>query len=143
MKTLGVMISPALVWDKQFTMMVNKMKEAVRKLNNTEMVTITVSMYYNIYLIKNVYYSCRILSISQKQEEILKKICKPVILRKLRLSIKFLINVLHTRKLVLEVGLMSLSTIIDILLFKLYISHNWGNSEVALIMNVLEENAWL
>ena len=118
------MISPALVWDKQFTMMVNKMKEAVRKLNNTEMVTITVSMYYNIYLIKNVYYSCRILSISQKQEEILKKICKPVILRKLRLSIKFLINVLHTRKLVLEVGLMSLSTIIDILLFKLYISHN-------------------
>ena len=73
-KTLGVMISPALVWDKQFNMMIEKMKEAVRKLNNTEMVTTTASMCYNVYLIKNVHYGCGILSLSQKQENALKKI---------------------------------------------------------------------
>ena len=49
-------------------MMVEKMKEAVRKLSNTEMITTTASMYHNTYLIKNIYiyiyYSCRILRTS-------------------------------------------------------------------------------
>jgi len=59
-------MSPLLTWDKQFNAMVGKMKEAIRKLNNTEMVMTIASMYCNMYLIKNVYYGCRIFSISQK-----------------------------------------------------------------------------
>jgi len=134
-------MSPSLTWDKQFNAIVRKIKEAIRKLNNTEMVTITASMYYNVYLIKNVYYGCGIFSISQKQEEILMKIYKPVILRKLGLSITFPRNVLYARKSVLGVRLISPSTIIDILALKLYVGYNRDKNEVAKTIKILEENA--
>ena len=71
------------------------------------------------------------------------KIYEPVILRKLGLSIKFPSNILYARKSMLGVKLMSPSTIMDILALKLYIGYNRGESEVAKIIKILEENAWL
>ena len=118
------MMSPSLVWEKQFDIMVIKLKEAVRKLNNMEMITTLALIYYNVYLITNVYYGCGIFSISKKQEDILMKIYEPVILQKLGLSIKFPRNVLYARKSALEVGLIAPSTIIDTLALKLYVGHN-------------------
>ena len=133
----------SLVWDKQFCMMVGKLKEAVRKLNNTEMITTTTSMYYNAYLISNVYYGSGIFSISKKQEEILKKIYEPIILQKLKLSKKFPRKILYARKSVLGVGLMAPSTVLDILAIRAYVGHQRGESGVSKIIQILEQNAWL
>jgi len=136
-------MSPSLVWDKQFCMMVGKLKEAVRKLKNTEMITTTASMYYNAYLITNVYYGYGILNITSKQEEILKKIYEPIILQKLQLSIKFPRKILYARKSALGVGLMAPSTIIDSLALKAYVSHQRGESNISKIIQILEQNVWL
>ena len=135
------MMSPSLVWDKQFCMIVGKLKEAVRKLKNTKMITTTALMYYNAYLITNVYYGCRILNITSKQEEILKKIYKPIILQKLQLSIKFPRKILYARKSALGIGLMAPSTIIDSLALKAYVSHQRGESNISKIIQILEQNA--
>ena len=79
-------MGPSLMWDSQFVAMVNKMKEAIGRLKNTEIIVSTASMYYNIYLSKKVYYRSGIFYITDQQEDILKKIYKPVILRKMELS---------------------------------------------------------
>ena len=51
------------------------------------------------------------------------KIYKSIILRKLRLSEKFLQRILYARKLALGVGLMKLSIIIAIMALKLYLGY--------------------
>ena len=97
-RTLGAMISPALIWDAQFVKMVNKMKDAIGSLKNTTMAVSTASMYYNMCLIKKVYYGCGILKLNDSQVKILKTIYESVILNKLGLSVKFPRKVLHARK---------------------------------------------
>jgi hypothetical protein len=140
-KTLGMMIGPVLNWKSQFTEMVKKMKEAIGKLNKTEMITSTASLYYNMYLIKKVYFGCGIITITEQQEEILKKIYEPVILRKMGLSEKFPRAVLYSRQTALGVGLMSPKTIIDSLALKLYVGHQRYRSELSKMIRINEENA--
>ena len=142
-KTLGVMMGPALTWDYQFVMIVNKMKEVIGKLKNAVVMVSTASMYYNMYLYKKVYFGSRVLSLNQKQEDILKKIYEPVILKKMGLSEKFPRLMLYSRKTALGVGLMSPNTIISTLALKLYLGHNRSKSELSKVININEENARL
>ena len=139
-RTLGVMMGPALIWDAQFVTMVNKMKDAIGKLKNTTIAVSTASMYYNMYLIKKVYYGGGVFSITNRQETILKNIYETVILNKMGLSQKFLLKALYARKLALGVGLMSPSTILNILALKLYVSHKRGETEVSKMIRINEEN---
>ena len=53
-------MGPALIWDVQFAVMANKIKEAVGKLKNTTIALSTASMHYNMCLIKKVHYGGRI-----------------------------------------------------------------------------------
>ena len=122
-KTLGVMMGPALIWDAQFVQMVNKMKDAIDALKNTTIAISTASMYYNMYLIKKVYYGGGIFSLNKRQETILMNIYESVILTKMGLSVKFPRRVLYARKTALGVGLMAPSTIMSMLALKLYLSH--------------------
>jgi len=119
------------------------MKDAISKLKNTTIATSTASIYYNMYLIKKVYYGCGILTINKSQEKILRKIYEPVILKKMGLSVKFSRDILHTRQMALGVGLMSPKTIMNILALKLYIGHNKFDSDVSKMIKINEENAWL
>ena len=48
--------------------MIEKMKEAIYKLNNTEMIASTAHIYYNVYLIKKVYFGYGVISITPRQE---------------------------------------------------------------------------
>jgi hypothetical protein len=140
-KTLGVIMGPSLTWDNQFVEMVNKMKEAIGRLKQTEIVVSTAAMYYNMYLSKKVYFGCGIVALTEPQEEILKKIYEPVLLRKMGLSEKFPRSVLYSRKSALGVGLMSPTTIISSLALKMYIGHNRYRSELSKVIRINEENA--
>ena len=62
-----------------------------------------------------------------------------VILRKLGLSEWFPRDVLYSRKTALGVGIMKPSTIIDILVLKLYVGHKWLNNRIAKIIRINEE----
>ena len=61
----------ALIWDYQFVVMVNKMKEAIGRLKNTSIMIATASMYYNMYLSKKVYFGSGIFALNSKQVNIL------------------------------------------------------------------------
>ena len=142
-RMLGVTIGPALTWDCQFVVMVNKMKEAIGKLKNAVVIVSTASMYYNMYLCKKVYFGCGVLYLNRMQEDILKKIYEPVILKKLGLSEKFPRSILYSRRTALGVGLMAPNTIISVLALKLYIGHNRVKSEISKMIKINEENARL
>ena len=74
------------------------MREAIYKLKNTTLAINNASMYYNMYLIKKVYFGTEIMSILEQQENELKKIYESVILKKLGLSEKFPRKILYARK---------------------------------------------
>ena len=50
--TLGVYMSPSLMWNKQFEIMREKILEAICKLKNATIAVHNACMYYNMYLIK-------------------------------------------------------------------------------------------
>jgi len=140
-RTLGVYMSPAIVWITQFEKMKEKMLEAMYKLKNTTMVISTASMYYNMYLIKMVYFGCGVMSLTPQQEIILKKIYEPIILKKLGLSKNFPRAVLYSRKTALGVGLIAPRTIVDELSLKLYLGHRRAEDRISNIIQIIEDNA--
>ena len=121
--------------------MKEKMLEAMYKLKNATMVVSTASMYYNMYLIKKVYFGCGVISITSQQERILKKIYEPIILKKLGLSENFPRAVLYSRKTALGVGLIAPRTIIDELSMKLYLGHRRADDRISKIIQIIEDNA--
>ena len=79
----------SLKWVKQFEIMKDKLYGTMSKLQST---TITISnayVFFNMYLIRRVYFGCRIMILLPKQEEILMKISEAILLKKLGLSEKF------------------------------------------------------
>ena len=88
------------------------------KLKNITIATLVAYIFYNIYLLTKIYFRYSIMYITSKQEQFLMKIYESTILRKLGFSVKFPRNVLYTRKLVLSIGIIKLSTAIEILAFK-------------------------
>ena len=66
------------------------MRASIVKLNNTNICPKLIYIFYNIYLIKSIYFGTRIMRLSVKQKNELIKIAKPAILQKLGLSLKFL-----------------------------------------------------
>jgi len=139
-KTLGVYMNPAMKWEKQFQVMLEKMKEATYKLRNVEIAAPVAHLYYNAYLIKKVYFGSGVLMLTEKQEKELRKIYEPILLRKMNLSEKFPRHVLYSRKTALGVGLLAPSTIVDILSVKLYMGHQRMNSRVSKMIQINEDN---
>jgi len=142
-KTLGVYMTPSMSWSTQFIQMVEKMKEAIHKLANTEILAATAHIFYNAYLIKKVYFGCGIMTLELSQEMILRKIYEPVILRKLQLSEKFPRNVLYMRNGALGIGLLKPKTIVDSLSLKLYVGHQRARTRISNMIQINEDNARL
>ena len=117
------------------------MIEAIFKLKNTEIVVTTAHLYYNMYLIKKVYFGCSIVHLSEQQECVLKKIYEPVILRKLGLSENFPRSVLYSRKTALGVGLLAPTTIIDVLAMKLYLRYQRAKDRTSVQIQIIKDNA--
>jgi len=89
-QSLGVYIILSIKWKAQFKIMEEKIKEAIRKFKLINIYLSLVHVYFNVYLMKKVYFRCGIVLITELQENKLKKLYKLTILKKLRLSEKFL-----------------------------------------------------
>jgi len=88
-KSLGIYINPKIEWIKQFEMVKEKLFRTMSKLCSTPLTIANAYLYFNMYLIKQVYYGCEIVSIITAQEKILMKISESTLLKKLGLSEKF------------------------------------------------------
>ena len=122
-RTLGVHINPSLSWDDQFEVMRKKLYISITKMMNTDVNAYQAAVYYNVYMIKSVFFGCGIIELNEQQERELRRIYKEPLLLKLGLSRKFPRDVLYSRKSALGVGIMKPSTIIDILKAKLYLGN--------------------
>lgn len=140
-RSLGVCMSPSIAQITQFEKMKEKMIEAMHKLKNETMAIITASMNYNMCLIKKDYFGCGMMSLAPQQEKILKKICEPIILKKLGLSQNFPRTVLHSRKSALGVGLLVPRTIVDELSLKLHLGHRRAEDRIGNMMQIIEDDA--
>ena len=72
-------------------------------------------------MIKSVYFGCGIVQLHTKEENELKRIYEAILLSKLRFRKKFPRTALYSRKSALGIGLMTPSTIIDILKLKIHV----------------------
>ena len=66
--------------------MTNKMRETIAKLNNAKMYPNITYMYFNVYWMKSIYSSYGIIVLNKLQDNILRKIYKPIIAKKLGLG---------------------------------------------------------
>ena len=126
----------------QFKIMKEKMREAIGKLRAINVRSATAYIFYNTYLCIKVCFRCRIMSITEKQEQELMKIHKPIILRKISLSEKFLRCMLHIRKSALRVGLIKPSIMIAILALKLYLGNKKLQNSIEHVITINERIAF-
>ena len=115
------------------------MKIVIAKLEQTQIPIQLVYVYYNIYLIKAVYFGCGIIQLTPNEEKILKAIYEEPILIKLGYSKKFPRRVLYMRKNVLGIGLLRPKTIMKILALKLYIGYKRVNTIINQLINTIED----
>ena len=92
-----------------------------------------------MYLLTKAYFGCGIMNIIKVQEQILMKVCKITILKKLGFSKKFPRKVLHSCKIALGIGLIKLSTIIVALVLKLYIGYKRMKSNISKMIDTNKE----
>ena len=122
-RTLGVHLNPAISWKGQFEVMRKKMNTSITKMMNMEINSYQAAMYFNVYMIKTVFFGCGIVELNDKQEKELRRIYEEPMLRKLGLSVKFPRTALYSRRSALGVGLMLPSTLIAMLKIKLYVGN--------------------
>ena len=94
-RTLGVYVTPALLWKSHFEIMRKKVNEAIVKLSVVEMNHHQTAIYYNVYMLTSVYFRSGIIELDEKEEIELMRITEPALLRKMGLSVKFLRTVMY------------------------------------------------
>ena len=108
------------------------------KLEQTEMLIQLVYIYYNVYLIKKVYFGYGILQINNKQEKILQVIYKEPIVKKLGYSMKIPKRVIYIRRNTLGIGILKPKMIIETLVLKLYVEYKRVKTRIAKLININE-----
>ena len=104
-KTLGVHISPSLSWKDEFEYVKQKMKSSIKKFMTVDMKLHQVYLYFNTYILTNVFFGCGIVNFTKKQCDELKKIYELPIMRKMGLGDNFPRKLLCVKKSALGVGL--------------------------------------
>ena len=56
-------MSPTLKWEKQFIIIVDKIREAIANLKSISLLIVNTYIYYNTYLMKEVYFVCSIIKL--------------------------------------------------------------------------------
>jgi len=138
-RTLGVYLNPSLTWGGQFEVMRSKLTKSITKLMNLDINSYQASVYYHIYMIKEVFFGCGIVDLHPREEQELKRIYEAPLLQKLGLSKKFPRAVMYARKSALGLGIMAPSTILALLKLKLYIGNKRINGNAGEAINAQEE----
>ena len=125
-------------WYKYFEVMSERMRKSVVKLNNTVLYSNLTYLYFNAYLLKSIFFECRIVNLNEKQEKELQRIHEEMISIKLRLGQKFPRHVLYTRRNAIGIGLIKPNTTITMLTIKLFI-RNSAKTRIAQIVKIIDE----
>ena len=109
---------------------------STKKLINTALKAHLVYYYFHMYMVKNVFFGCRITSFIPNQEIELTKIYEQLIIDKLCLGAKFPRKVLYIHKKALGISLMKPNTVLSILALKLYFGHTRLHGSINNLINI-------
>ena len=123
-KSLGLFLALTLKWIYQFEMMKDKMCEAMSRLRGTPLLIENAYIFFNMCLITQVCFGCGAISLNPTQENILMKISKGTLLRKVGLIKKFPRKLLCAKKSQLGVGILAPNAILTTLLLKICLGHH-------------------
>ena len=115
------------------------MVNSVKKLITTELSAYQTYIYFNMYLLRSVFFRCEVVKISEKQEKDLKKMYEIPLLTKLKLGEKFPRKVLYVRRIAMRVGLIQPCIAIVIVTLQLYFGNIRIESNAGNIILALEE----
>ena len=128
------------------------MYKAIAKLNSTVMKPQLVYLYFNTYLIKKVFFRCRIIKLYKEQTRILQKMYGKIIIKKLGVEENFLRGVLYSRRNTVGYGLVKAETVLAMISMKLYVGNirantrnkdlNCLNKEVVMVEYGYREVKW-
>ena len=96
-------------------------------------------IYFNIYLLRSVFFRCGVFEITQNQDKELKKIYKAPLLHKLNLGEKFLRKLLYARWNLIRVEIIQPNTAIAMNKMRLYLDNTRLNSNVEQMILALED----
>ena len=96
-------------------------------------------LYFNAYLLKSIYFKCRIIEISELQDLFLRSLYKMIILKKLGLGATFPQLILYIRQNIMGVRLIKLSIAIAMLVSKLYIGNRRDKTRVRKLISIIDE----
>lgn len=88
-KSLGIISTPINEWEAQFSLMEQKMEDAVTKITTTSVLLLEVYTFFYNYFIKSVFFSVGVIKLTVKQIDELCKIFKVTLLKKLGYSENF------------------------------------------------------
>jgi len=94
------------------------MVELIKKLTNLEINTFQTYIYFNMYMTQSVFFGCRVISLSDKQNKELKKLYEAPIAKNLGLGEKFPQKIMYSWQSTLGVGLIEPKTYITIAVVK-------------------------
>lgn len=116
-----------------------KLIESIKKLMRTELTSHQVHVYFNIYMLKSVFFGCGVVSLIKREENEMKRTCETPMLKKLGLSTKLPREVMYVRKTALGLGLIEPCTVLSILTLKQYFGHMRMGSDTSNITKANEE----
>ena len=96
---------------------------SIIKLMNTDINPYQAHVYFNMHILKSVFFSCIVVHLTNKQIAELKKIYEVPLLHKLQLSTRFSKELLYARKSWLGVELLAPETVLAMLKLKVYIGY--------------------
>ena len=105
-RALRVYMNLSLIYLKQFKIIKDKLHKSISKLRSVSLSIGNACAFFKMCLITKLYFRCRIITLSSKQEGMLMKIIESVLLKKLGLSEKVLRETLHANKSQLGAGIM-------------------------------------
>ena len=116
-----------------------KMITSITKLMNTDINPYQAHVYFNMHVLKSVFFSCAVVHLAKKQIAELKRTYEAPLLRKLQLSTRFPKELLYVWKLWLGVGLLAPKTVLAILKLKVYIEYKRIKRKVTKFIEIHED----
>ena len=132
-------INPSLNFTNQFIIIKQKIANSVKKLIAIEITAYQAYIYFNMYLIRSIFFGYRVVSITDKQEKEPKTIYETPLLNKLQLREKFPRKVLYTRCTVMGVGIIQPKTAIAMAMLRLYFQNIRTKSSIGKMILTLKE----
>jgi len=132
-------VTLALSWKTHFEILRVKVVDGIAKVMRTSLTYQQAVIYYNIYMLTNIYFGCGIIKLSNDEENELRRLYEAPLLSKLGFSVNFPRDVMYVSKEMLGLGFFLPSTMIDMHKLALFVGNKRLKMNVARMINVLEE----